>query len=104
MSRPPLTFLCGPLSGYSTEARAADLAKFDRAARALEGAGHRVVSAADVWRFGAEWSGNVRTALTLMLSCDRVALLPGSSPCHICGDVEDHGGRSHSLAVRGAGA
>ena len=67
------TYLAGPITGVAHYRE-----HFARAARELEAAGHTVVNPAlieerDDW----EWADYMRAALTLMLTCRRVAVLPG---------------------------
>jgi len=67
------TYIAGPITGV---AHYRD--HFARAAKSLETAGHAVVSPAELpIREGWEWADYMRAALPLMLTCQRVALLPG---------------------------
>lgn len=74
----PRTYIAGPitLGGYLDPEP--NLPAFAAAATALEAAGHVVVSPADIGeRDGWDWHDYMRAAMSLMLGCRRVALLPG---------------------------
>lgn len=68
-------YVAGPMSGYEPHY---NFSSFDYVEKQLIALGHEVENPASTGIIeGWEWSDYLRSALTQLLRCDKVALLPG---------------------------